>query len=334
VQGAFADLHGHLQNALTAATVAMMVAGRCQLSCMALVGVGQAKVPSRERRWQRFVANGRLVMEHALDSWARWMLADVGEVTLILDETPKSDQLRAMKLSRRIRGRAIPLLWHCYRPTALPMTQDRLVLDLLERAAQALPQGAQVTLLCDRGLSWPAVLDFCLEHGWHYVLRVQGQTRARLPDGRELPVAKLVPRPGMIWCGPAQVFKKAGWRSCNLVAHWLKAIEEPWLLISDLPANRYRCQQYRKRMHIEESFRDEKSHGFQWKQSRVRDPEHASRLLLVMALAMAEMIYLGLRLIKTGKRHTLERRYRRNLSVFQLGLRYIQTLAYAHGPAP
>jgi hypothetical protein len=311
-----------------------MVSGHCQLSRLALVGVGRAKVPSRERRWQRLVANARLVMKRALNSWARWMLAEVGEVTLILDETPKSDQLRAMKLCRQIRGRTIPLLWHCYRPDALPKTQDRLVLDLLKRAARALPQGAQVTLLCDRGLSWPAVLDFCLEHGWHYVLRVQGQTRARLPDGRELSVTELVPRPGTSWCGSAQVFKKAGWRSCNLVARWPGTLEEPWLLISDLPANRYRCQQYRKRMRIEESFRDEKSHGFQWKQSRIRDPEHASRLLLVMALAMAAMIKLGMHLIKTGKRHLLERRHRRTLSVFQLGLRHVQSLAYAHGPAP
>jgi hypothetical protein len=334
MQGALPHLDGHLRDTLAAATVAMMVASHCQLSRLALVGVGRAKVPSRERRWQRLVANSRLVLKRTLNAWAHWMLADVGEVTLILDETPKGNRLRALKLSRQIRGRAIPLQWHCYRPAALPDAQDRLVLDLLRRGARALPKGARVTLLCDRGLSWSAVLDFCVERGWHYVLRVQGQTRARLPDGREVSVAQLVTRPGQTWCGPVQVFKKAGWRACNLVAHWPAGIDQPWLLISDLPANRFRCQQYRKRMRIEESFRDEKSHGFQWQQSRIRDPEHAARLLLVMAMAMAELIHMGLRLIKTGKRHLLERRHRRTLSVFQLGLRYVQTLACAHGPAP
>jgi hypothetical protein len=332
VQAAWPGLHGHLENALTEATVAMWLAAHRQLSRLALVGVGHAKVPSRERRWQRLVANGRLVMKRALDSWARFLLADVGEVTLILDETPKSDQPRAMKLARQIRGRAVPLLWHCYRPATLPRSQVRLVLDLPRRAARALPRGARVTLLVDRGLSWPAVLDCCVQHGWHFILRIQGQTRARLPataglpDGREVRADALTPRAGTSWHGVAQVFKKAGWRPAHGVAHW--PAKEPWLLITDPPASRTRCRQSRNRMRVEESFRDEKSHGFQWRQSRIRDPSPSSRLLLLMALAMALAIRLGLLLIKTGQRH------RRTYSVFQLGLRHVQCLVYALGPAP
>ncbi len=334
VQGALPGLHGHLEKALTHATVAMLVAAHCQLSRLALVGLGGAMAPSRERRWQRLVAHEHLGGKRHLDRWARWVLADVGEVTLILDETPQGNRLRVMKLSRQMRGRTVPLLWHCYRPHALPMSQERLVLELLRSAAQALPEGARVTLLVDRGLAWPAVLDFCAARGWHYLMRIQGQTRVRLPDGDELRADALTPRAGTCWYGAAQVFKKAGWRPCNLVARWPAGCEQPWLLVTDLPANGQRCRQYRKRMRIEESFRDEKSHGFHWNQSRIRDPQHATRLLLVMALAMALAIRLGQLLIKTGQRHRLERRHRRTYSVFQLGLRHIQSLVYAHGADP
>lgn len=332
VQGALPGLHGHLENALTHATAAMLVTGHSQLSRLALVGTGRASVPSRQRRWQRLVANTRLVMERALDDWSRWVLADAREVTLILDETWQGNRLRVMKLARQTRGRSIPVLWRCYPPSASATGQKQAVLEVLRQAARALPAGARVTLLADRGLSWPAVLDFCVGHGWHYILRVQGQTRVRLPEGREVCAEALTPRIGTGWCGPAQVFKKAGWRSCNVVAHWAVGCEEPWLLITDLPANRMRCRQYRKRMHIEESFRDEKSHGFQWEQSRIRRPEHACRLLLVMALAMAVAMRIGLLLIKTGRRRRLEPNHRRNYSVFQLGLRHIQTLVYALRP--
>lgn len=247
VQGALPALHGHMENTLTEATAAMLLAAHCQLSRLALVGVGRARAPSRERRWQRLVANSRLTMKRALNSWARWVLADAREATLILDETPQGNRLRVMKLARQIRGRAVPLLWHCYRPDALPMSQDRVVLDLLRRVARALPGAGQVTLLADRGLSWPAVLDFCAQHRWHYILRVQGQTRVRLPDGRQVRADALTPRAGTRWCGAAWVFKKAGWRACNVVAHWPAGHEQPWLLITDLPANGYRCRQYRKR---------------------------------------------------------------------------------------
>jgi hypothetical protein len=330
VQGALPALHGRLATAVAEATLAMLAVRHCQLSKLALAGTGRAAVPSRERRWQRLVANEALGGPGQLNDWARWSLKDGGAITLILDETPQRNHLRAMKLCRQVQGRAIPLLWHCYRPDAPPKGQVRVVLDLLQRAAQAMPAGVSVTLLADRGLSWPVVQDFCVAQGWHYVLRLQRQVRVCVPERGELRADALAPRPGARWFGAARVFKKAGWRACNLVACWPAGVEEPWLLISDLPANGQRWRQYRKRMHVEESFRDEKSHGFQWNQSRIRDPEHASRLLLVMALAMALAIRLGLLLIKTGRRHLLERRHRRTYSVFQLGLRYIQCLLNAH----
>lgn len=330
VQAAFPGLHGHLVNALGDSALAMLVVGHCQLSRLALVGAGRATVPSRQRRWQRLVANTHLDVDALLDGWARHRLGKVRAPTLILDETPQHNHLRAMKLSVVVLGRAIPVLWRCYRPNGLPMRQDALVLDLLERAAQVLAPGVKPTLLADRGLSWPAVLDFCTAHGWHYLLRIQGQTRVRLAEGTALRASTLVPCRGARWRGHAQVFKKAGWRASSLLAWWAPSAKEPWLLITDLPATGQRFRQYRKRMRIEESFRDEKSHGFRWNDSRIRMPAHAARLLLVMALAMAIAIELGRRLIATGRRHLIERGHRREQSVFQLGLRQVQRLAFAH----
>jgi len=326
LQGVLPDLHGHQLNGLATASWAMMQAGHCQLSRMAACTPGAATVPSSERRWQRLVANARLDVEAVMAAWARWSLAEVGPVTLLLDETPQANHLRAMKLSRWVRGRALPLLWRCYRPEALPTPLEALVLELLAQAADLLPPGAHPTLLTDRGLSWPVVLDFCVAHGWHYLLRAQAATQVRFADGRVCSLADLASRRGQGWCGRAEVFKKAGWRWVHVVAWWAPQADEPWLLITDLPATRQRCRQYRKRMGQEQSFRDEKSHGFHWNDSRIRDPAHASRLLLLMALAMTWLIYLGRSLIRRGLRRRLERADRRTLSLFQLGLRYLHYL--------
>jgi len=323
IQEAIPTLHGHQVNGLTEASWAMIEAGHCQLSRMAIATPSAAAAPSRERRWQRLVANDRLDPQAAMDHWACWALADASAVTLLLDETPQRNHLRAMKVSRMTGGRAIPLLGWCYRPDALPMPQDQLVLDLLERTERALPATARPTLMCDRGLCWPLIVDFCTRRGWRFLIRAQGQTKLRLPEGRQLTLRQLAPRPGTGWCGRAQVFKKAGWRTLNVVAWWDPKQNEPWLLLTNLPADRRRCRQYRKRMRQEQSFRDEKSHGFHWNDSRIRDPQHAARLLLIMALAMAWLIRLGLTIIRSGQRHRLERRDRRTLSLFQLGLRYI-----------
>lgn len=335
VQELFPGLHGHQVKGLAQAAVSMIAMQHCQLSRMALAFGTTRKVPSGERRWQRLVANPRLETRLLEEQWAKDVLRDSRQVTLILDETPNRDKLRAMKISRQIRGRAIPLLWTCYAPDALPLSQGDVVMDLLERTAQSLPPGAEPTLLVDRGLSWPQVLDFCTAQGWHYVLRVQGQTRLKLGDGTQVPLRSLVPKPGRTWCGTAHVFKKAGWRETHVVAHWPMSIKDPWLLVTDLPATRHRCRQYCKRMRIELSFRDEKSSGFQWGQSHIRDPEHAARLLLVMALAMRFLIRLGQWLIRTQRNHHLQRPGRSTFSVFQLGLRYVHFCLYnLHPPSP
>lgn len=333
VQAALPGLHGHQINGLTTAAYAMMRAEHSQLSRMGAATPGAARAPSSERRWQRLIANDRIDPHQTLDTWAASTLAGAGPVTLLLDETARDDELRVMKLSQQRRGRAVPLLWRSYRPDALPMNESQLVLDLLRRADAALPAGAEPTLMADRGLSWPAVLDLCVELKWHYLLRVQGQTRVQLDDGREMTIGDLVPHRGSRWCGSALVFKKAGWRRTNIVACWRPDESEPWLLITDLPANLHRCRQYRKRMRQEQAFRDEKSQGFRWRESRVNDPDHVQRLLLIMAVAMAWLMWMGCQVIKRGNRMILERSDRRTLSIFQLGLRWlIRTLDSGRSP--
>lgn len=334
LQEALPTLHGHQLNGLTEATWAMVQAGHCQLSKMAVMTPTSATMPSSERRWQRLVANERLDAEAVLDDWSAWALRGVSAVTLFLDETPQRNHLRSMKVSKMVGGRAVPLVWHTYRPNALPMAQDQLVLDLLRRIDAALPDGATPTLMADRGLCWPVIIDFCLEHGWHFLLRAQGQTKVRLGDSRESSIAGLVPEPGRTWCGQAQVFKNAGWRRVNVVARWSPRRAERWLLITDLPADLRRCKQYRKRMRQEQSFRDEKSHGLHWNDSRIRDPAHAQRLLLIMALSMAYLIHLGLEVTCRGQRRRYQRPDRRCLSLFQLGMRVIREAMRDGRPPP
>ncbi len=241
VQAALPRLHGHQIKGLTDACHAMVRSEHCQLSRMGVATPGNARAPSNERRFQRLIANDRIDPHQTLDQWAASSLRDVRQVTLMLDETARDHRLRSMKLSRQVRGRALPLLWRCYRPDALPMSEPDLVLDLLRRVDAALPDEAEVTLMADRGLSWPAVLDACVEHGWHYVLRMQGQACVKFDDGRACAMRDLASQPGSSWCGSARVFKNAGWRRTNIVACWLATEEEPWLLITDLPASKHRC---------------------------------------------------------------------------------------------
>jgi hypothetical protein len=122
-----------------------------------------------------------------------------------------------------------------------------------------------------------------------------------------------------------RVFKKARWLKANVVAVWEEPCKEPWLLVSDHPAGYACCRSYCKRTWCEESHRDEKSHGLNWQLSRVNHPDHAQRLVLLMALATLLCIATGATAIKRGlRRRWFEPRLRRLSSVFQLGRRCLE----------
>jgi Transposase DDE domain len=320
------QLHGHQAKALADLSFGVAVSGQCQSGHLALAVPGPARPASTQRRCERFLANDRLRPRLALWRLARRLCAPWAgrRLRLLLDETPKGNALRVLKLSVAYRKRAVPLLAVCYRPDEPPLPLPELIPFLLRRAAACLPRGAVVTLLADRGLAWPVILDTCVALGWHYLLRLQGSTRVVLPDGREVTARQLAGRIGGRWLGPARLFKKAGWRAASVLAYWPWGRPEPWLLVSDERACPRRFQTYGQRTWTEELFRDEKSQGLNWQKSRVNDPARAERLLLVLALAVLLAIALGAQVIRRGYRRELESGRRRGLSVVQLGLRWLR----------
>jgi hypothetical protein len=328
----FPQLHGHQAKALADFSYAAVLAGHCQAGRLAEHVPTPALLASARRRGERLLGNPRLRPRTAQRQLARGLLEYWGGCTLLvlLDETPKANDLRVLSIRLGYAHRALPLASICYRPDALPQPLPVLVHSLLRQVKGCLPAGAAVVLLADRGLCWPLLVDWCHAHGWHYVLRLQSQTKVRTPDGRECRVSELAPRVGQRWLGEAEVFKKAGWRGANVVATWERGMKEAWLLLTDQRASLRHCRTYGKRMWQEESFRDDKRAGFHWEQSQVNDPAHAARLLLVLSLALVLATSVGSVVAKAGRRHQLDPHRRRRLSVVQLGLRWLR-YALEHG---
>lgn len=328
----------HLGRSLVAAlalfSLAVPAARSCQSGRVAAAMHHPVRCASRRRRWERWLSNPKfqaLWVQDALAEavWQRWSGT---EALVLLDETPQGKHLRCLKVSLAFRHRAVPLAWVCYRPDRPPGGMPRLVKRLLIQALAAAPPDLRLIVTADRGLAWPAVVDLCTARGWGYLLRLQGQTRVRLPDGQNVAARDLAPRPGASWTGAAEVFKKAGWRAANVVALWERGVKEPWLLVTDQPAQRRQWRRYAKRMWIEEAFRDDKSQGFNGQLSRVTDPEHANRLHTILALAALLVLSLGTWLLKHGWRHNYDPRRVRRLSVFQLGLYGLCDLLKGRGP--
>lgn len=293
-------VHLYQVQALAAFSFALACARHCHLWRMAAHVPSSAQPHSARRRLMRFLGNERLDVQalcHHLGAWlARWN-SPSARLLVLMDETPLRNQWRVLKVSVAYKRRALPLVWCCYPLTGREHTLPDTVLVLLERAFDIVhdyaPQ-AQVVLLGDRGFCWPQIIRWCQGKGWHFVLRAQGHTRCRVE--RQLsscPLRALASERGQFWCGAAQVFQKAGWLECNVVACWPPGAKDAWLLVTSLRPTLHVCRWYARRQWQEQSFRDEKSHGFCWQESHVRAPQRLERLLLLLALAQLWLVRLG-----------------------------------------
>jgi hypothetical protein len=318
------------QRALALFSLGVASAKHCGTARVAVVVAGEATVPSPARRCERLLANERLDVRAARAAVGAAVLEPGRGQTLwlALDEThqghtPTGPRLGMLAVRLLYRERAIPLAWVCYQPGHAPAPFGVLIGQLIAELAAYVPADARVVLLTDRGLSWPSLLDQCRRVGWSFLCRVQGSTRLQPADGAIGPIRDRAPRPGTRWQGRGRAFLTAGWRDVNIVAVWRRGDDAPWLLVTDLDPTWVRCTQYRHRMDEEESFRDDKSSGFDWDASRVRDPAHMDRLLLVLQLAACFVLTQGVFVLHQGFRHVLERPDRRSLSLFSLGLRWL-----------
>jgi hypothetical protein len=93
---------------------------------------------------------------------------------------------------------------------------------------------------------------------------------------------------------------------------------------TNLPDSEMTLRYYRRRMWIEEMFGDLKRHGFNLESTMLHSFSRLSRLTLAVAFLYVWLISVGGRTIHSGLRHLVDRNDRRDLCIFQIGLRYVQ----------
>jgi hypothetical protein len=316
-------------------SLGIVSAERCTLSKVAETLLHVGKADSVERRLQRFLANARLCVASLSVGWVRWVTSrlETARCIILVDETKLGAQLGIMVVGLAYRRCCIPLAWRCYRPTAYPAEgQVALIRTLLEQVQAGLPSPCSVLVQADRGIGTsPQLVQAVCALGWHYLFRVQKNTRFKSLKGQEHAMQQLV-KPGERWHSEGWVFKKAGWLRSHICLVWERGYAEPWCLITNAPT----CHgdEYGWRYWQEAAFRDLKSDGWQWQRSRVWLPDHAERLVLVLAVAYAWTLTHGTLVADAPLevRATITRGSERIYSVFREGLRYLAHLRHVGGP--
>jgi hypothetical protein len=99
---------------------------------------------------------------------------------------------------------------------------------------------------------------------------------------------------------------------------------QQWAILSDEPTGLNTFHEYGLRFDIEENFLDDKSGGFQLESSELYDAQALVRLALIMATATLYLVSCGLAVVARGLRSCVDAHWKRGLSYFQIGWRWIK----------
>jgi hypothetical protein len=311
---------------------AMLQGHTIALSQLATYLPGDAEATSRVTRLRRWLMNPHVdpwalyepLLAHVLTGWRAARLSVILDGTMVF-----GDRLQVVRLSLVHANRAIPLWWVVVPGTGL--VQAERLQALFERVADLLhPYAHAVQCLADRGFrdhDWAAL---CLAVGWQYRIRITRNTQIHLRSARTMRLDGFHLKGGRILClnGVRLTLNRPFVTNVSMTWSRGDATHAPELviIISDQRAHPDRLQEYALRMDIEQSFRDDKSGGFDIDHTRLHHPERLERLLLAVAIATLWCHELGEFVLQAGDavRRAIDPASTRELCIFQLGLRWLQ----------
>ena len=289
---------------------------------------GPAKLVSTTRRLSRFLDNPAIrVREWYQPIAQQWLQAQwscLGGIRLIVDGTKIGFGHTLLMVSLAYRKRAIPIAWTWVKQVR-GHTKAYTQLALLNYVRMLLPAGAAVFLVGDSEFGSVEVLKWLDQWNWYYAVRQISKICLRLEQSDDWrPFGSFVQKAGeSIWLGRGYLTAQKAYPT-NLLAHWQIGEEEAWYLATNLLDRKTTLKYYQRRMWCEELHGDLKKHGFDLESTMLHDFLRLSRLTLAVAFLYVWLISIGGRTTHQGLRHLVDRKDRRDLSIFQIGLRFIE----------
>jgi DDE family transposase len=294
------------------------------------------KPESRVKRFARWVDNAHILEEVYFLPYAGVLLRHLALQTLVLvmDGSGVGRGCTALMLHVVYKGRALPLAWRVRQAPKGHFPED-LHIAVVELMCEVIPKGAKVVFLGDGEFDGTALQDTLNKMGWSYVCRTAMSTTATW-DGQTFRLDTLGAclKPGRLIELKDVYCTQAAYGPIMVLCCWAKGYQEPLYLISNMATAEEAYRLYQKRFRIETFFSDQKSRGFHIHKSHLSDVQRLSRLLIAACLAYIWVVYLGALCEKEQWRAIIHRTQRCDLSLFQLGLRFLEYLLNEEWPIP
>ena len=338
-------------------TLAALVSGivgsrKCHLSAIASKVPDGRKRESRIKRLSRFLQNEAVTPEAFFRPYAQALVQslppgplvlvmDGSQVVLVMDGSQvgrgcmalmvsilyecKSEHRHPQGKSKGRSQRALPLCWRVVKAKKghFPQESHR---ELLAQARGLIPAGREVLFLGGGEFDGCDLLRDVAAAGWHYVCRTARNVLLAQADWPEetFSPSDLGLQPGDCVELTDVLFTGQGLGPVLVGAAWEPGQKEPLLLVTDLDFLDEARAWYKKRFGIETFFSDQKSRGFYLGHSHLDDPERLGRLLMATGLAYYWVVCLGAEVLRSGWQRSVHRGDRCDLSLFQLGLAWLE----------
>jgi hypothetical protein len=228
----------------------------------------------------------------------KWVLSwwEAGEkgLALAMDASTLGQRFTVLSISVVYRGCAIPVAWRILPATEKDAWKPHW-LNLLKCLTGAVPDDWTVIVLTDRGLYARWLFKAIQKLKWHPFMRIHRGGNFR-PQGKAgfRPLSTVVPKAGSSWSDQIDCFSTKKCRlNCTLLARWDEGYDEPWLILTDLLPDEANIAWYGMRNWIEQGYKDCKRGGLRWEQTKMTDPDRATRLWLVIAVTTLWIVSVG-----------------------------------------
>lgn len=278
--------------------------------CLPTEGTGK----SRYKRVTRFLDNKNFRMINLTTDLARLTYLKEDLLPIIIDQTQIGD-VQVISANVPSEGRSIPLAISTFEYTKIERSQNLIEEKFLTTLSSCLPKGIKAVQIADRGYGKSILLKNRLQRKELFIIRGKRDVVIHYEENKKTCRKSL----GRL---KHSLGKARRYRNClyqgkkeikvDVIVYREKSFKEPWFLLvpsgkEDILSTERVVELYRRRMRIEVTFRDFKSHlGVRGLSLKVRKGERLDRLLGALVLTYILLLILGIGEIGQSLRKRIE----------------------------
>lgn len=241
--------------------------GRLTLSGIARCFPAKGTGRSRYKRLSRFLDNGNFKMINLTKDLIRLIYPEENILPVIIDQTAIHD-IQAISANVPIEGRSIPIAISTFEYRRIETSQNHLEEEFLTTLSSQLPKGIKILQIADRGYGKSVLLKNRLKREELFIIRGRRDIIVHYEENGKIYRKSL----GRL---KHSLGKPRRYRGCfyqgnkeikvDVVVYRERGFKEPWFLLvpsgkEDILPTEKVVELYRRRMNIEVTFRDFKSH--------------------------------------------------------------------------